>query len=154
MKHIAIIVTLLATLALPAVAEATRLPSFEGASRFGGLLVKPGGVWISGDGSYKLAGYSGLNSRIHWTSWTSTAAYGNGVAWLNDCNPYCAAGTFHGWRIVLQAYRPAWVDGMHVFTRLTIRYPYGIAPYQSRTHTKRVVATYEPYAGGHDFYYN
>jgi hypothetical protein len=30
---------------------------------------------------------------ITWTSWTTTTAYGEGTAAVNDCQPTCAAGT-------------------------------------------------------------
>jgi hypothetical protein len=32
---------------------------------------------------------------LHWTSWTSKLASGDGTFWENDCTPNCAAGHFH-----------------------------------------------------------
>ena len=41
--------------------------------------------------------------KIQWTGWGSTFAAGLGTASINDCTPYCAAGHFHSYRIVLIA---------------------------------------------------
>ena len=40
---------------------------------------------------------------ITWTGWGNPFAAGKGVASVNDCKPYCAAGHFHKYRIVLIA---------------------------------------------------
>lgn len=32
---------------------------------------------------------------ITWQSWGDESAVGHGTAWINDCDPFCADGTFH-----------------------------------------------------------
>jgi hypothetical protein len=62
--------------------------------------------------------YQGLS----WSTWSSTAAYGTGTLWANDCIPYCAAGTFHHFPALLVLWRPKQApgsSGVQYFTRLT-----------------------------------
>ncbi|MEO9170920.1 MAG: hypothetical protein ABI282_09720 [Candidatus Baltobacteraceae bacterium] len=42
-------------------------------------------------------------SKLRWTGWGSAFAAGVGIASVNDCKPYCAAGHFHTFTIVLLA---------------------------------------------------
>ncbi len=38
-------------------------------------------------------------TRLSWTSWTAGLARATGVQEVNDCDPYCAAGHFHGYPV-------------------------------------------------------
>jgi len=52
--------------------------------------------------------------------WSSTAAFGTGVEEANDCNPYCAAGTFIPWPVTVSLNGPR-TDGLGTqFTRAII----------------------------------
>ncbi|MFG3200744.1 hypothetical protein [Streptomyces sp. NPDC048192] len=52
-------------------------------------------ILACGDGNSRLTG-------LHWTQWGPGAAKAVGVNWVNDCNPYCAAGTFHRYPVVIR----------------------------------------------------
>jgi hypothetical protein len=155
-RFLVIPLVVVAVMGITAVAQAASLPSYEGATQYSGLQVRPSTIWLSGDGSSEIGGSTGLRSNIHWTSWTAANAYGYGMQWLNDCIPYCAAGHFHGWQVSLHAYRPAWVHGTKVFTRLTVTYPDGRPPYSGykQTNTASVYATYSSYADNYGYYYH
>jgi hypothetical protein len=74
-----------------------------------------------GDGNYQLL-------RIRWRDWNARIAKGTGQAWINDCNPYCAAGRFHGYRVRLRASRVRRCRasqehvGEYQYTRLRVTY--------------------------------
>ncbi|MEU9450184.1 hypothetical protein [Streptomyces sp. NPDC048277] len=62
---------------------------------------------------------------MHWTRWDDNAAVAQGVNWVNDCKPYCAAGTFHGYPVTIRLDRPtAWKKHANVeqFTRMSLTY--------------------------------
>jgi hypothetical protein len=155
-KFLAASVVVMAMVAIPAVAQATSLPSYEGASPYSGLQVRPGTIWLSGDGSSELGGYYGLHSNIRWTSWNPWNAYGNGMQWLNDCIPYCFDGHFHGYQVSLHAYHPAWIDSVQVFTRLAVQYNHTKPPYSAYkwAFTASINASYNSYDGEDEFTYN
>jgi hypothetical protein len=48
-----------------------------------------------GDGNSRL-------TSLHWLSWNQNSAVGQGVNVVNDCKPYCAAGTFHSYPVVVR----------------------------------------------------
>ncbi|KOG31430.1 hypothetical protein [Streptomyces resistomycificus] len=52
-------------------------------------------VLACGDGNSRLA-------ALRWTHWDTTSARAKGVNWLNDCEPYCAAGTFRSYPVVVR----------------------------------------------------
>jgi hypothetical protein len=57
-----------------------------------------------------------------WSSWTSKAAAGSGVAYINRCTPACAAGNFITYRVTLRLFRPRRCSNGRVeFTRLVYR---------------------------------
>jgi hypothetical protein len=58
-------------------------------------------------------------TRMRWTSWGGSAARGHGFVSINDCEPYCAAGTFHQYRVRVVADRPKVCQGTRVYTRVT-----------------------------------
>jgi hypothetical protein len=91
---------------------------------FDGLQVKPVRITYTGDGSGFLGGENArdLHSGIDWTKWTAELALGTGVNQLDDCEPDCAGGTFHGHRVRIELWRPRTLSGTLVFTRMTIFY--------------------------------
>ncbi|MEV6112860.1 hypothetical protein AB0L59_10090 [Streptomyces sp. NPDC052109] len=52
-------------------------------------------ILACGDGNSRLAG-------LQWTQWGPNGAKAVGVNWVNDCKPYCAAGTFHSYPVVIR----------------------------------------------------
>lgn len=48
-----------------------------------------------GDGNSRLA-------SLHWSSWTQNSATATGFNMVNDCKPYCAAGHFHSYPVVVR----------------------------------------------------
>jgi hypothetical protein len=65
---------------------------------------------------------------MKWTVWSDTVARGSGVEGVNDCNPYCAAGKFHSYRVTVT------LDQVQSnrFTRLRIHYPAARPPNRSQ----------------------
>ncbi|MER5515601.1 hypothetical protein [Streptomyces sp. NPDC002763] len=71
-----------------------------------------------GDGNSLLTG-------MRWTQWNDNTAVGHGVNVVNDCKPYCAAGTFHKYAVTVRLDRPtAWTKHPNVeqFTRMSLNY--------------------------------
>ncbi|MEW2620426.1 hypothetical protein [Streptomyces sp. NPDC048106] len=52
-------------------------------------------ILACGDGNSRLKG-------LRWTSWGADGATGTGTNWVNDCKPYCAAGAFHPYPVVIR----------------------------------------------------
>jgi len=57
--------------------------------------VKPGTIVLA------CADYNSLIDHITWTSWTRELASGTGTLVQNDCMPYCAAGHFHRYPVLV-----------------------------------------------------
>ncbi|MEU0970509.1 hypothetical protein ABZ357_35770 [Streptomyces sp. NPDC005917] len=75
-------------------------------------------ILACGDGNSRLIG-------MHWTQWDDKTAVAVGVNVVNDCKPYCAAGTFHGYRVTVRLDLPtAWKKHPNVqqYTRMTLTY--------------------------------
>lgn len=91
---------------------------------YNGLQVEPARITFTGDGSGFLSGAHARDqsSGIRWTKWTRRLALGTGFEQLNDCSPSCAGGTFHGFPVRIELWRPQTVGGTLVFTRMTIFY--------------------------------
>ena len=109
-------------LAVPAGAG-TKLPGLP--TEMGpGYHVRPAEIDYTGDGSGVLGGFDGHGhghyGHLHWRFWTGQDAAGSGAVSINDCTPFCAAGTFHPFSVKVFAFRPR---SGH-FTRLTLRYRY------------------------------
>ena len=50
--------------------------------------------------SYTLGCGQGYElSHLQWSNWGATATTATGIARVNDCTPYCAAGTFHDYPV-------------------------------------------------------
>jgi hypothetical protein len=63
----------------------------------------------------------GVNiDHVKWTGWGEDPAYGRGRAVSNSCEPYCAAGNYHIFRIVLIATGLKPCQGKQVYS--TIRF--------------------------------
>jgi hypothetical protein len=82
--------------------------------------VRPTALIIAcGDGNSRL-------ETLHWTRWGPNGARGEGVNVVNDCKPYCAAGTFHSYPVVVRlANTQPWKNRGQgaVFTQMTLTYP-------------------------------
>ena len=72
-----------------------------------------------GDGNSRLA-------SLHWTRWDAGGARAEGVNWVNDCKPYCAAGHFHAYPVTVRLDRSQpWKKRPQVshYSRITLTYP-------------------------------
>ncbi|GHE06221.1 hypothetical protein [Streptomyces alanosinicus] len=52
-------------------------------------------ILACGDGNSRLV-------DLHWTQWGPDGAQAFGLNMVNDCKPYCAAGTFHAYPVVIR----------------------------------------------------
>ena len=68
---------------------------------------------------------------LRWTDWGQASAKAHGLAYANDCNPYCAAGHFHSYPVAVTADELTKCGAARYYARLTIQYmsmrPAGIA---------------------------
>jgi hypothetical protein len=48
---------------------------------------------------------------LHWVSWTPAAAFATGIEQINDCTPYCAAGKFINYPVLVNLWRPEPLPG-------------------------------------------
>jgi hypothetical protein len=90
----------------------------EGTPQF---AVRPAQIGFTGDGSGYVGGPRTSSShfgRISWRSWTTRSAHGTGRVWINDCEPSCAGGTFHPYRVSVTLASPS----AGRFRRLTLHY--------------------------------
>ncbi|SES43855.1 hypothetical protein SAMN04487983_105450 [Streptomyces sp. yr375] len=82
--------------------------------------VRPGDfVLACGDGNSRLV-------SLHWDSWGADSAHATGGNAVNDCDPYCAVGTFHRYAVVVKLDRPRpWKKNprMQHYSRITLTYP-------------------------------
>jgi hypothetical protein len=87
-----------------------------------GLQVEPARITYTGDGTGFLGGadVGDESSSIEWTQWTTGAALGTGFDQLDNCDPDCADGTYTGYRVRIDMWRPRVLAGTLVFTRMTI----------------------------------
>lgn len=108
-----VIVALLALVtALPAVASPIPAPDSCG----GNQAVRPSLVSFCGDGNFYL-------TNLKWSRWTASSAAATGQAHQNDCNPFCAAGNFHTYRVVVDLSRVVTCpNGRHEYSRLSYRF--------------------------------
>ncbi|MET7982003.1 MULTISPECIES: hypothetical protein [unclassified Streptomyces] len=51
-------------------------------------------ILACGDGNSRL-------TSLHWSHWNQHSAVAQGVNLVNDCKPYCAAGKFHSYPVVV-----------------------------------------------------
>jgi hypothetical protein len=117
MSRIVLLAALLATaLALPA-AHAAPVPKLAGCVPGATPTVRPKEVIVAcGDANFYF-------TNLRWSAWNATRAVAAGIAHLNDCKPYCAAGHFHTYAIALTLTRPhTCKSGNREFTRMTWRF--------------------------------
>ncbi|MEU1534728.1 hypothetical protein [Streptomyces fagopyri] len=81
--------------------------------------VEPGDfVLACGDGNSRLI-------SLQWSRWGANSAVATGINVVNDCKPYCAAGTFRKYPVTVRLDRPqAWKNNPQSsrYTRLTLLY--------------------------------
>ncbi len=78
-------------------------------------------VLACGDGNSRLV-------SMHWLRWDAHAAVGRGTNVVNDCDPYCAAGTFRAYPVTVRLDEPRASQsdpGERHFTRMTLTYTDG-----------------------------
>jgi hypothetical protein len=78
-------------------------------------------VLACGDGNSRL-------TSLSWTRWDATAAVGQGYNAVNDCAPYCAAGTFRSYPVTVRLDQPRASGkdpGQRYYTRMTLVYTDG-----------------------------
>jgi putative component of membrane protein insertase Oxa1/YidC/SpoIIIJ protein YidD len=73
-------------------------------------------VLTCADANYEL-------TAVSWHAWGTQRATAAGIARVNDCNPYCAAGHFHSYRITAIADQLRRCGKARYYRRLTIVYP-------------------------------
>lgn len=59
-------------------------------------------------------------SAMSWTSWTPKLASATGTLVQNDCIPYCAAGHFHNYPVLIVLWDPVRYGGEHRYADLTM----------------------------------
>jgi hypothetical protein len=75
-------------------------------------------ILACGDGNSVL-------TKLNWTKWTDQTAVAEGMNAVNDCKPYCAAGTFRSYPVTVRLDRPEpWKRDPNVmqFTRMTLTF--------------------------------
>ncbi|GKQ33996.1 hypothetical protein [Streptomyces sp. A012304] len=80
-----------------------------------------------GDGNSRLV-------SLKWDHWKAGSAKATGVSVVNDCEPYCAAGTFRSYPVVVRLDEPrAWQKDPRTqrYGRISLEYP-GERPEQFR----------------------
>ena len=65
------------------------------------------------------ADYNSLIQKISWTSWTRTLASGTGTLVQNDCIPYCAAGHFHSYPVLVMLWANQPYGAAQRYTEIT-----------------------------------
>ncbi|MFF4142413.1 hypothetical protein ACFY0A_13625 [Streptomyces sp. NPDC001698] len=80
---------------------------------------RPGAFILAcGDGNSVL-------SALRWSQWNDRSATARGYNLVNDCKPYCAAGRFHEYPVIVRLDSPApWKKRPEVqhFTRLSLEF--------------------------------
>nr|WSY49120.1 hypothetical protein OG999_02460 [Streptomyces sp. NBC_00886] len=74
-----------------------------------------------GDGNSRL-------TSLHWTYWNDNSAKATGFNVVNDCKPYCAAGKFHSYPVVVRLDNPQpWKKHPQVqhYSRISLTYTDG-----------------------------
>lgn len=76
-------------------------------------------------------------TKLHWSSFGGTSAYGSGQYYVNNCTPYCAAGKFHSYPIsvVLSAAAPC-TDRHDDYRRATVDFTDKRPPGVKSAHTQ------------------
>ena len=77
---------------------------------------------------------------LHWVSWGTGAAFATGIEQINDCTPYCAAGKFINYPVLIDLWRAEPLPGhpgVLYFSRVTRVYTANRPPlyFCNGTHT-------------------
>jgi hypothetical protein len=84
--------------------------------------VHPGDFMIAcGDGNSRL-------TSLRWSRWGSDSAEAKGFNVVNDCKPYCAAGKFHSYPVIVRLDHPmSWKKHpqMQHYTQMSLLYTNG-----------------------------
>jgi hypothetical protein len=126
-----------------------RVPTFSGPYAKKDLQVKPSKILYAGDGSGFLAGArltAHKDAPLSWTSWTANSGQGSGLDWINNCQPTCAAGTFHSYPVSLTVFRARPELHRNVFTRMTVTYTGKLPPGTSQN-----TQVWKVYAHGNNY---
>lgn len=129
-------------------------PVFLDATRASeGLQVEPATITYTGDGTGFLGGADvrDKSSGIEWTQWTARTALGTGFDQLDNCEPDCADGTYTGYRVRIEMWRPLALANTLVFTRMTIfflRHTPPNAPHHYTFTDTRTTGRYGGYSWG------
>ena len=158
MRRAGCILAVLAALTLAASASAAALPGavLSGAPPKAGknVKVRPKQIVYTGDGTGFLAGPGTAGRRpkpsnLKWSSWTTSAAQGTGDDWVNNCEPFCAAGKFSRHAVTITLFRPRTLLGLRVFTRMRVHYTHGPNPL-----THKSTATFTLARSGKQLFWN
>jgi hypothetical protein len=105
-------VILLALLAALAAAPPRALPDCLGKPQ-----ARPAAVVLAcGDANFGVR-------KLRWARWGHPSARATGVAYANDCKPYCAAGHFHTYPAVLVASGRQVCHGVPAYSRVRVSFP-------------------------------
>lgn len=118
MRNAALLAVALAAAAVTVPASgASGIPKLAGCVPGSTPSVRPRQVIVAcGDANFYF-------TNLAWSAWNAKHAVAGGIAHLNDCKPYCAAGHFHTYKVVVTLTRPrACTNGAHEFTRMSWRY--------------------------------
>ena len=109
MRHLAIVGSLALALVLPAAAVA-RLPAVLTQEK-PEFQVKPATISYTGDGTGLIGGLDGSSVRhlghLDWTRYTRRQGTARGLVWLDDCEPDCADGAFHPYKVRVRVSSPS-----------------------------------------------
>jgi hypothetical protein len=122
-RRICLLAVTIATAATAASAAATAVPpKLAGCVPGSAATVRPKKIIVAcGDANFYF-------TNLKWSSWGPKQAVASGIATVNDCKPYCAAGHFHTYAATITLTRPrSCSDGALVYTRIAWRFP-GKAP--------------------------
>ena len=131
------LLALIGALVLATAATAASLPGVlaDGGTvtRGKNVLVRPKQIVYTGDGTGFFAGPGTAGRRpkpgkLKWTSWTSSTAQAAGDDWVNNCEPFCAAGKFAQHAVTITLSRPRTMLGLRMFTRMRVHYVHGTDP--------------------------
>ncbi|HVT71324.1 MAG TPA: hypothetical protein VHF26_26500 [Trebonia sp.] len=88
-------------------------------------------------------GNAGLTG-LHWSEWAPGAAAGTGTEYVNDCQPYCAAGHFHNYPVEVRLTGRYLVapDKPFSYGRITLTYTGARPPLQTGVKDGKPVFTY------------
>ena len=152
------LLALIGALVLATAAAAASLPGVlaDGGTVAKGknVLVRPKQIVYTGDGTGFFAG-PGMAGRhptpgkLKWSSWTNGGAQATGDDWINNCEPFCAAGKFSQHAVTLTLFRPRTMLGLRVFTRMRVHYTHGSDPL-----THRSTATFTLTRTGKQLFWN